>query len=138
MASTTDHLNQWEHNRRLLTRLEPEFPDWIITVTFYVSLHAVDALLAHDNVTRIVSHDARNDTLKRVNRYQQIYRHYRPLYDLSRRVRYLAKPAEWLPAAEIETGIFGRYLYPLETSVAKLTSFDLAKPPIHLKTAGAG
>jgi hypothetical protein len=30
-------------------------------VTFYVALHAVDALLAFDKVTRVANHNARND-----------------------------------------------------------------------------
>jgi len=68
------------------------FPDWIIPVGFYVALLAVDALLQPDNVRGIVSHETRNETLKRVNRYRFIYQAYRPLYDPSRRVSYLANP----------------------------------------------
>jgi uncharacterized membrane protein YecN with MAPEG domain len=111
------------------------FPDWIVTVGFYVALHAVDALLQHDNVRGIVSHETRNDTLKQVNRYRFIYIAYRPLYDLSRRVRYLANPTDWVPSALIEKQVLAKNLYPIEQSVTRLTGLNLNSAAVRLREA---
>ncbi len=86
MANPSKHLDQWKHNRAFLSIIPATYPDWIVTVAFYVSLHAVDALLAHDQVGRVNSHDSRNNVLMQTRRYQQIWRHYQPLHDLSRRI----------------------------------------------------
>jgi len=49
--TSADHITQWKHNRAFLATIPPDYPDWVVTVAFYVALHAVDALLAHDKVT---------------------------------------------------------------------------------------
>ena len=116
MAKIQSHVTQWQHNRSLLDHIPAAYPDWLVTVAFYAALHSVDALLAYDNVT-VHSHDARNATLKLTNRYESIWRHYSPIYDLSRKVRYLAAPAAWIPHAEIESRILKKYLYPIEHAV---------------------
>lgn len=131
----TDHIKQWHHNRAFISRIDPEFPDWAVTATFYTALHAVDALLKHDKVTRIVSHETRNETLTRTNKYTRIWELYHPLYDLSRTIRYLAKPKRWVPWPRIEAEVFRRYLYPLEASVLKLMGSTETLPPITMKTA---
>ena len=99
---------------------------------FYVVLHAVDALLAHDNVQGVTSHDARNTVLVRTSRYQQIRKHYLPLYDLSQVVRYLADPGKWVPSEQIDQNVVTRYLYPIEKSVQKLIDQDLDLRPLVL------
>lgn len=120
MASTSSHLQQWRHNRSLIPAVPPSHPDWIVTVTFYTALHAVDALLSADKVPRVVDHSARNSVLGNTNKYQKIWKSYYPLYALSRTVRYLADPVGWIPFASVETVVFSRYLYPLERSVRGL------------------
>lgn len=132
MANIQNHITQWELNRKLLSRLDAEFPDWIVTISFYVALHAIDALLEHDKVEGIASHDARNEALKQVNRYKHIYQHYRPLYDLSRRVRYLADPVKWIPFEKIESHVMCGYLYPIENSVIRLANLELKLGPVAL------
>src|SRR5687767_14320695 len=101
MADSQSHIRQWKHNRGLLEHLPPEYPDWQVTVAFYVALQDVDALLAHDKVTSVINHEARNSVLMNTNRYANIWLKYQPLYDLSRKVRYLADPAKWVPAGEV-------------------------------------
>ncbi len=130
----TDHINQWRHNRAFISKIDPEFPDWAVTATFYTALHAVDALLKYDKVPRVVSHESRNKTLIQTTRYAKIWEMYQPLYDLSRTIRYLAKPQRWVPWAQIEAEVFRRYLYPLEASVQKLMKLDDGLPPITMKT----
>ena len=132
MGQLDQHVAQWKHNRILVGMIPVTHPDWIVTVTFYVALHAVDALLAHDGVARVHSHDTRNGVLMATRRYQQIWRHYQPLHDLSRRIRYLAEPALWVPPGEIPAQVFKRYLFPLEASVEKLLGIDLNLAEIQL------
>jgi len=132
MARLQNHILQWKHNRRFLTTIAPEFPDWIATVIFYTALQAVDTLLAFDKVPAITSHETRNQVLKRTARYSFIHQRYRPLYDISQTVRYLAEPAKWTPIEQIEANIVKRYLYPIETSVQKLIGEELGLPAVTL------
>ncbi|MEM2970899.1 MAG: hypothetical protein QW270_00540 [Candidatus Bathyarchaeia archaeon] len=53
MGDTTAHLRKAEHNKNFLNMIQkndagPSFiyPDWMITVSFYIALHYVDAKLA--------------------------------------------------------------------------------------------
>lgn len=126
------HINQWKHNRRFLTSITPEFPDWAVTCAFYISLHAVDALLAYDGVTGVTSHDSRKRVLINTNRYRYIRERFIPLFDLSRTVRYLADPTSWVKASDIEANVLKRYLYPIESSVQKLIGDDLGLPEVKL------
>ena len=120
-----------EHNRQLLSVLPSAYPDWIVTVTFYVALHAVDSLLMYDKIP-VTSHDARNAIIIRTNRYKAVKTCYLTLYDLSRTVRYLASPADWVPADQIETNVIARNLYPIEKSVQHLIGHQLGLPKISL------
>ena len=133
MANTQrDHLKQWAHNREFLATIAPKYTDWIVTVTFYVALQAVDALLAHDKVRGVTRHEERNEVLMRTNRYDFIQRHFAPLYTLSRTVRYLAAPEQWVRAEDIEKNVWRRYLYPIEESVGRLTGHKLDASPLKL------
>jgi hypothetical protein len=78
MANYQQHLTQWKHNRSFLGSISTTYPDWIVTVAFYVALHATDSLLAHDGISRVHSHDTRNNVLMQTRRYEHIWRHYRP------------------------------------------------------------
>ncbi len=133
MANTSSHLRQWAHNRSFIPLIPRSFTDWIVTVTFYTALHAIDALLVADKVPGIVSHAARNDVLMRTNRYANLAKRFLPLYDLSQTVRCLADPGKWIPFECVEREVFGRYLYPIEQSVSRLLkSSELTSEPIRL------
>jgi len=134
MASHLKHIEQWKHNRAFLATISAEYPDWVVTAAFYAALHAIDALLTFDGVPAIVSHDARNRTLRQTNRYQKLYKAYEPLYSLSRTVRYLAEPRKWIAAAEIPTRVF-TLLHEIETSVFKLTKADITPPTLSAPSA---
>lgn len=121
MAKIPDrHREKWLHNRRFLSTIADEYADWMVTVVFYTALHAVETLFAHDGVTVLTGHTGRNQTLKTVNRYKQIWTHYRPLYDAARTARYDATPTGWLPVRDIKSRLILN-LYALEKSVLKLT-----------------
>lgn len=63
-----------------------------MTVAFYKALHVVEALLARDSKTdtnHTTDHKQRAELLKTTNRYQQIWKHYRPLWNDSLIARYL-------------------------------------------------
>lgn len=134
MASSLDHLRQWQHNRDFLAIIPGKYPDWVVTVAFYSALHVVDAVLSAYQVTT-VSHESRNLVLSKTNRYLKIRECYLPMYTLSRTIRYLANPQQWVPSEKIETHIFERYLYPIEQSARGLlkdrgvTMPDAAKIP---------
>jgi len=136
MATCSQHITQWIHNRQFLATVTTDYPDWIVTSAFYVALHAVDAMLTNDKVTRVCNHDARLQVLMHTNKYLNINKCFLPLYDLSRTVRYLADPMKWVPANLIEKEVFARYLYPIEKSVQErigkdlgLASITLTSPP---------
>lgn len=124
MSARDDHVRQWLHNRTFLTTIPPQYNDWIVTVTFYTALHAVDALLVHDRVA-VYNHASRNRTIASINRYDRIDRGYTPLYYLSRTARYVADPNQWIPADRIPKEVIQRHLYPIEASVQKLVGHDL-------------
>jgi len=125
-------MEQWRHNRILLSVIPTSHPDWIITVTFYTALHAVDALLEFDGVQRVHSHESRNNVLNRTRRYEKIWDHYQPLYDLSRRIRYLASPRDWIRADDIPGKVFSRFLFPIENSAHGLMGLEHTAPSIAL------
>jgi hypothetical protein len=122
MANPSNHLQQWKHNRAFLAWIPSDFSDWFITATFYTALHAVDVLLRADGVPRATSHQSRNAILRETKRYESIWKRYRPLYDLSQSVRYLAAPKTWISYQQADSLILARYLYPIESSVKKLLS----------------
>ncbi|HSV14458.1 MAG TPA: hypothetical protein VLI90_09370 [Tepidisphaeraceae bacterium] len=140
MADKQSHINQWKHNRKFISSIDPEFHDWIITAVFYTAVHAVDTLLAHDKVT-VTDHEARNRALKLTNRYEQINLKYEALYGLARTIRYFANPTKWVAPERIYKDVVVRYLYPIEASVQKHMGQDLGLGDVKLKVgtkSGAG
>jgi hypothetical protein len=90
MATEAEHNAKAASNQAFLDGIDPAaYPDWAVTVAFYKAVHVVEGLLVRKgHVTR--SHTARNQILKR--RFRPVWRHYRPLYDLSRTARYWCVP----------------------------------------------
>ena len=119
MDKSESHLTQWQHNRNFITRIPPEYPDWIATVAFYAALQIIDALLAKQRISGVINHDTRNEVLRKTHNYSQIWKHYQPLFNLPRTVRYLADPTAWIPVTNLESQVFPR-LYEIEKSVLGL------------------
>lgn len=120
MATPAQHKSKWLHNRQFLGTIADEFPDWMVTVMFYAALHAVENLFAHDGTRTHGGHTARNQTLKTVQRYRNIWRHYRPVFDAARTTRYEVETIFWVPAEDVKTKL-SSHLYAIEASVLKLT-----------------
>lgn len=90
---------------------------------FYTALHAVDTLLSVRN-DEAQDHKSRNGKLSQTQSYQKIWTCYRPLYELSRSIRYHANPRDWVLHSDLEPKVIKRYLYPIEKSVIKLAKLD--------------
>ena len=92
MASEQAHISIASHNVETASFLNQneKWHDWTATTTFYAALHVVDAVLAADGPAgHGQSHDERAAILKTTKRYEQIWRHYRPLFAASLVARYL-------------------------------------------------
>jgi len=81
------------------------------------------------------SHDERNQILQVTHTYSHVWLKYHVLYQMARRVRYLAEPQQWVPFAAIGSRVISPYLYPIEASVEKhmrrklnFQSIELADP----------
>ncbi len=86
MATEAQHLEQAEHNRRLMLAVDSAvFPDWVATAAFYAAVHYVAALFARKSHLA-GSHVRRNNILKTT--YPDVWKWYRSLYDFSRAARY--------------------------------------------------
>ena len=48
MSRLHDHRDRWLHNRAFMATLPDEYPDWMVTASFYSAIHAIGALLAAD------------------------------------------------------------------------------------------
>jgi len=134
---------QWQHNRLLLSKLDPEFSDWIVTATFYTALHAVESLLLADAVKADhATHGSRAIVLHNNRKYNEtIWPAYKVAYDLAHVARYSAKPRRWMKADNIPLLLFQRSLYPIEAEVLKwLRALKVPPtcpdcPPVTLKPA---
>jgi len=72
-----------------------EFAPWVISVAFYKALHLVEGILFIDGIhsrerrpIHSQDHTERKNILRR-NRYANLWKHYRPLYEASMVARYL-------------------------------------------------
>lgn len=64
------------------------YPDWIAVVAFYEAVHLVEAGFRNAGKPNSHKHRQRNDRLKRD--YPGVWRHFRPLWNLSKLARYEA------------------------------------------------
>ena len=129
MPRESDHRNRWFHNRAFVGTINDAYCDWILTAAFYAAVHAVETLVAHDGLPNHTSHEARNQTLQKTNKYKQIWKHYHTLYNVSLTTRYHCSPDTWISAEQIKKKLIPSYLYPVEKSVQKLLG-DAEKLPV--------
>lgn len=120
MSDLVEHRARWIKNRAFCASLGPEHADWMVTAIFYSSVHAIGALLAADGVRSPDNHKNRFGILRENNRYRQIYRKYKFIYDASIDSRYGCNESCWIPADVVEQDILRGSFFPLEKSVSKL------------------
>lgn len=105
---------------------------WAVTVAFYKALHVVETVFAADKQSPLPhtdDHKLRNQVLKTTNRYRQLWRMYRPLWEASLIARYLRTddnaPAytdfsQYMNRGDVEARVLGHYLTQIETTAARL------------------
>lgn len=113
-----------------MVSIEDEYSDWMVTAAFYASIHSIGALFAADGSAAPSSHTERFRTLKTRNRYSEIFKRYRPLYDASQTTRYDCQAANWVTAEKFRTLILPKYYFPLENSVIGLLKADAPTLPV--------
>ena len=134
MPSREAHIAAARENQRALEYLSERidsFGGWVAVVAFYKALHLVEALFASDGTEggHTDDHRTRNAVLKNTNRYQHIWRFYRPLYQTSLIARYLRENerapdyevfSRFMPPEKVQSQIIGHYLKQVEASVERL------------------
>jgi len=88
MPTTNQHLRKVDFNRRFLNGIPGTFPDWLVTVRFYIAVHTVDAYLATKGVERVRDHRKRRWWLGDEKLLRRVETDYRQLEDLSVDARY--------------------------------------------------
>ncbi len=99
MPNCHEHKAQARVNQQLLEFLEnSDFPDWIMTVSFYKALHVAESYFYKKKRKHYKSHVERVNNV--VNDFEEcegkIWRSYMRLLDLSKDSRYLCRPRGWL------------------------------------------
>lgn len=98
MASSSEHLKQFEHNRTFVRAISgSQFPDWSITILFYAALHAVDSEIRR-TLPAPISHSDREELLRRLPSGRRAFPDFRGLRTLSHEARYKAQPPASLSA----------------------------------------
>lgn len=134
MPSKENHLETARDNRGVAISLlesNPQSLAWATTISFYSALHLVEAAMAKDGL-HFENHTARNIHLKQTNNLQNIWKHYKPLYDNSLKARYLMTNGgsaeslirEHLGEDGVRERILGHHLRQIERSVSKILRID--------------
>lgn len=95
MPNDIKHLEKVRHNKEMLKYLgKPEdtkFPDWFVTVTFYIAVHCIEAIFYHEKKDHSKHHIDRDDKL--LHKYRDIdmglKRAYWRLHEQSQEARYM-------------------------------------------------
>lgn len=94
MGSESGHLRKVDHNKTFLELIQavdssshPKFPDWMVTVAFYIAVHYVDAKLAGLTPSVHPGNHSERNTLVAVN-LRSVRRDYFFLKNKSEYARY--------------------------------------------------
>ena len=98
MSAAQDHRAQAQHNKGLIAVLGMEssaYPDWVVTVAFYVAVHLVEAYFDRKYSVHSPSHTERSRDFTSMVELKPIYGDYSDLYNLSLKSRYRCKLSTW-------------------------------------------
>jgi hypothetical protein len=142
MPSKDAHLSAARRNEatlRFLLSGADEHLAWVATVAFYKALHIIEAVFASDSALtedHTDDHKRRNNLLKTTVRYQQLWRMYRPLFEVSLNARYLRANdnaptheifERYMPRANVESTVLNHYLLQVERAASKFLGADFLK-----------
>jgi hypothetical protein len=134
MSDKESHLAQAEKNQLTIDYLlgdSDKHPEWIATIAFYKAVHLVEALFSTEKKLQIKphsnDHSSRLDTLKKNNRYLNIFKHFRPLFNASIIARYLCDDKgsfccfrDYYTIDDVKNKILNHHLKQIENTVAKM------------------
>lgn len=104
---------------KVLWDSDDEHLGWFATCAFYVAVHTVEAMVFLDpnsDDDHFTSHSNRNYVLRTTNRYSQVWRHYKPLQEISEVARYLVQCnnfADYMNRQQVEERVIRHYLLQL-------------------------
>ena len=136
MPNVTDHLRLAKRLLRTISYLSKEndqHSEWIAVTAFYRALHLSEAVLLTNRIDHDRTHVGRDQALKRTRSTENIWKHYRPLWQASCIARYLAFHddeyvdfSSFMDPAKVISELIEYRLRELEKSVAKQlgTSID--------------
>jgi hypothetical protein len=129
MPNIADHLKLAKRLRCTISYLSKEndqHSEWIAVTAFYRALHLSEAVLLKNQINHDRTHVGREQALKRTKSTENIWKHYRPLWQASCIARYLAfHDAEYvdfssfMEPAKVISELIEYRLRELEKSVAK-------------------
>lgn len=128
------HKSRWLRNREFAERIGIESSDWFAVAIHYSALHLVNAFLILDGVQeeRRASHSALHQTLKATSRYQQIWKHFRPLCDASHSARYTPASSDVISMEDAEK-LAHHYLNQVEGSILRLAKWPETPPKLIIR-----
>lgn len=88
--SWDDNKKQYLHNKKFIGKIDSEFDDWAVTVTFYAAIHLIEAVLSKKcNVTSVHNHDDRKRSMyENKEVFSECMTDYLMLQSLARTARY--------------------------------------------------
>ncbi len=129
MPNKVNHLAAARENRAVaIFLLENDLSlAWATTIAFYSALHLIEAAFAK-NGQHFDNHLSRNAHLKSERSLQNIWKHYKPLFDYSLKARYLADEngsaedlmKSYLGSSGVREQVMNHHLHQVEKSVANI------------------
>lgn len=130
MAKAEDHLdlaNRTLESLGCLIRGGSRHSIWVTTLAFYRALHVVQVALRLEGDGHCTNHDERHRVLKTHRKYNEIFKHYKQLHDMSLVARYLQDRGnsgystfdDYLPPAQVLATVVHHLLARVEKSALK-------------------
>ncbi len=97
MATANEHVNQAKKNESFLVHVRDlnDYPDWGVTIVFYIAVHYGRALLATMG-TQITSHQHfQTEFLRKTSNDKFAYKHFRSMQTAAESSRYDVVPYTW-------------------------------------------